>query len=68
LVNADLYSPPAPGAQPPTMPTPSMLTLRQNIERLKLDVVRHVGIHGAVASHAEFLKLTGPGTSATASR
>jgi len=36
LVNADLYSPPAPGAQPPTTttPNPNMVTLNRTIQRL----------------------------------
>jgi glyoxylase-like metal-dependent hydrolase (beta-lactamase superfamily II) len=57
LINADLYGPPAAGAQPPAMPNANMLTLRQNIQRLNLDVARHVGIHGAVGSHADFMSV-----------
>jgi glyoxylase-like metal-dependent hydrolase (beta-lactamase superfamily II) len=45
LVNADLYTPPAQGAQPP-MPNANMRSLQQNINRLKLDVAQHVPIHG----------------------
>jgi Metallo-beta-lactamase superfamily len=59
LVNADLYSPPAPGQQPPLTPTPSMLTLYQNIHLLKLDVEQHVPIHGRVGTQDEFLKIIG---------
>jgi glyoxylase-like metal-dependent hydrolase (beta-lactamase superfamily II) len=59
LVDADLYSPPAPGQQPPLTPTPSMLTLYQNIHLLKLDVERHVPIHGRVGTQDEFLKIIG---------
>ena len=58
LVNADLYSPPAPGAQPPAT-NASMRSLDQNIQRLNLDVVRHVGVHGQVGSHAEFMRIVG---------
>jgi hypothetical protein len=58
LVDADLYSPPAPGAQPPPA-TPSMVTLRQNIQRLNLNVAQHVPIHGAPGTHEEFLKIAG---------
>jgi len=54
LVNADLYSPPAQGAQPA-----AMSTLNQNIQRLKLDVAQHVPIHGRVATHDEFVKIVG---------
>jgi glyoxylase-like metal-dependent hydrolase (beta-lactamase superfamily II) len=60
LVNADLYSPPAPGAAPPAA-TPAMKTLAQNIQRLKLDVAQHVGIHGTVGTHEGFLKIVGGG-------
>jgi hypothetical protein len=58
LVNADLYSPPQPGAQPPA-PTPGMRTLYQNILKLKLDVAQHVPIHGRVGTNDEFLKIVG---------
>ena len=56
LVNADLYSPPQPGAQPPA-PTPGMLTLYQNILKLKLDVAQHVPIHGRAGTNDEFVKI-----------
>lgn len=58
LINADLFSPPAPGAQAPAA-NASMRSLYQNIQRLKLDVERHVGIHGQVATHAEFVRIVG---------
>ena len=56
LFNADLYSPPAPGAQPPP-PTAGMRTLQQNIRKLKLDVAQHVPAHGRVGTHEEFMKM-----------
>ena len=56
LMNADLYSPPAQGAQPPT-PTPGMRTLHQNIRKLKLDPARHVPAHGRVGTHEEFVAI-----------
>jgi glyoxylase-like metal-dependent hydrolase (beta-lactamase superfamily II) len=59
LVNADLYSPPIAGAQPPASPTPTMVTLQQNIQRLKLDVTQHVPIHGQPGPMDEFLKIVG---------
>ena len=59
LANADLYSPPAQGSQPPANPTPSMVTLSQNIQRLKLDVAQHVPIHGQPGTMEEFLRLVG---------
>lgn len=59
LVSADLYSPPAQGAQSPAAPTPSMVTLSRNIQRLKLDVGQHVPIHGRAGTHEEFAKIVG---------
>jgi len=56
LVNADLYSPPAPGAAA-TNPTPGMRTLYQNILMEKIDVAQHVPIHGRVGTNDEFVKL-----------
>jgi glyoxylase-like metal-dependent hydrolase (beta-lactamase superfamily II) len=56
LVNADLYSPPAKGAAPPA-PNPNMMTLLRNIQRLKLDVAQHVGLHGDVATNDEFMNI-----------
>lgn len=68
LINADLYSPPAPGATPPATPNPSSVALGRNIQRLKLDVAQHVPLHGRVGTHDEFLKVVGkPGGNATAS-
>jgi glyoxylase-like metal-dependent hydrolase (beta-lactamase superfamily II) len=58
LVNADLYGPPAAGAQPPAV-NASMRALRQNIQRLKLDVSTHVGIHGATGTHQQFTAVVG---------
>jgi glyoxylase-like metal-dependent hydrolase (beta-lactamase superfamily II) len=59
LVNADLYSPPAVGQPPLATPTAGMRTLYENIRQLKLDVARHVPIHGRVGSEDEFLKIVG---------
>jgi glyoxylase-like metal-dependent hydrolase (beta-lactamase superfamily II) len=56
LFNADLYSPPAPGAQPPP-PTPSMRTLYENMKKLKLDVEQHVPAHGRPGPNADFLRI-----------
>jgi glyoxylase-like metal-dependent hydrolase (beta-lactamase superfamily II) len=58
LVNADLYSPPAPGAPAPA-PNANMRTLQQNIQRLKLDVSRHVPIHGRPGPADQFVQIVG---------
>jgi hypothetical protein len=34
----------------------NMRTLGANIERLELDVEQHVGIHGQIDTHGEFLR------------
>jgi hypothetical protein len=60
LFNADLYSPPAPGATP-TTPTTAMRTLHQNMLKLKLDVAQHVPTHGRVGTNDEFLKMFAKG-------
>jgi hypothetical protein len=57
LVNADLYSPPAPGQQPPVSPSLGTRTLYHNIRLLNLDVQRHVPVHGRVGTQEEFLSI-----------
>jgi len=60
LINADMYGPPAPNAQPlPRASTPAR-ELAQNIRRLNLIVDRHVPIHGQVGTHEVFLRIVGP--------
>jgi glyoxylase-like metal-dependent hydrolase (beta-lactamase superfamily II) len=54
LVNADSYSPERPPQQ-----NPNMLTLYQNMQRLKLDVAQHVPIHGRAGTNDELLKAIG---------
>lgn len=58
LINADLYLPPAQGAPAP-MVTPAMRTLYQNMRKQKLEVARHVPLHGRVGTNEEFLKIVG---------
>jgi glyoxylase-like metal-dependent hydrolase (beta-lactamase superfamily II) len=58
LINADLYSPQVPG-QPALTVNPNITTLNNNIQRLKLDVTRHVPIHGIVGPHADFVRIAG---------
>lgn len=64
VVEADLYQPPAQGAQAPA-PNASNRTFNQTIQRLKLDVNTIVPIHGRPVPMAEFTKFMGtakPGT------
>lgn len=66
LVNADLYTPPAAGAQIPSQAMQGIQTLARNIERLKLDVATHATLHGmAPSSHGDFLKLAATAKPAT---
>jgi glyoxylase-like metal-dependent hydrolase (beta-lactamase superfamily II) len=60
LVEADSYSPGPPNAPPPSPVPPNALVLYDNIQRLKLDPVTVVGIHGrGPVPMAEFLKFVG---------
>jgi glyoxylase-like metal-dependent hydrolase (beta-lactamase superfamily II) len=61
LVNADLYSPPAQGAQAPA-PDANIRSLNQNIQRLKLDVGQHVPIHGQPGPNNQFAQIVGRGS------
>ena len=58
LINADLYGPPAAGAPAPAL-NANMTTLRQNIQRLKLDVATHVPIHGVPGPNDQFVRIVG---------
>ncbi len=58
LVNADLYTPPAPGAPLPAS-NANMRSLQQNIQRLKLDVAQHVPIHGQPGPGDQFAQIVG---------
>jgi glyoxylase-like metal-dependent hydrolase (beta-lactamase superfamily II) len=60
LVEADSFSPGPPNAPPPSPVPPNALVLYDNIQRLKLDPVTVVGIHGrGPVPMAEFLKFVG---------
>jgi glyoxylase-like metal-dependent hydrolase (beta-lactamase superfamily II) len=55
LFNADLYSPP----QNSDMAKPSitMITLNENIKKLRLSPIMHVPSHGQPGSHSQFLSI-----------
>jgi glyoxylase-like metal-dependent hydrolase (beta-lactamase superfamily II) len=57
LINADMYSPPAQGAQVAPAAVPGMIALNRNIQRLKLDVAQHVPIHGQPGTHEQFMRM-----------
>jgi glyoxylase-like metal-dependent hydrolase (beta-lactamase superfamily II) len=58
LVEADLFTPPAPNAPLPTTITPANRTFYNNVQRLKLDVTTIAPIHGGrVYPWADFAKI-----------
>jgi len=63
VVEADLFTPPAPNAALPAAPTPASRTFYNNVQRLKLDVTTIAPIHGGrVYPWADFAKFAGGGT------
>jgi glyoxylase-like metal-dependent hydrolase (beta-lactamase superfamily II) len=67
LVEADVYTPPAPNAPPATAVSPSTTNLVANIERLKLDVEKILALHGpGVATKADLYKAAGRAVPASA--
>lgn len=46
LIQVDAWAPPAPGASPPSVPSPFAVNLLDNIERLRLDVRQIAALHG----------------------
>jgi len=59
LINADLYSPPAAGVQPPATPPEGVVAIGQIVRQYNLNVAQHVPIHGQPGSHEQFLKILG---------
>jgi len=58
MINADTYAPPEKGAPLPKA-TESTRALRETIERFHLNVTRHVGLHGGIGTHQDFLRTDG---------
>jgi glyoxylase-like metal-dependent hydrolase (beta-lactamase superfamily II) len=58
LINADMGPPPA-GA-PASAVNANTIALYNNMKRLKLDVQRHVPIHGGISGNDDFEKTVGP--------
>ena len=56
LIEADVYTPPAPDAQLPAMPPPAAVNLYNNIKAYKLDVTTIAPLHGRVVPWGDFLK------------
>ena len=56
LVEGDAWTPTPPGAKPPAVVNPLWLNLRDNIQRLGLDVQRIQPLHGAVQTREDFAR------------
>jgi glyoxylase-like metal-dependent hydrolase (beta-lactamase superfamily II) len=59
LIQADAYTPGAPGAAPPPAPNANNVNLVQNIERLGLNVDRILPLHSRVVPMSELLAAIG---------
>ena len=59
LINADLYTPPAAGAQLPATPPEGVMAIGQIVRQYNLNVAQHVPIHGQPGSHEQFLRILG---------
>ena len=61
LVEADLFTPPAAGAQAPNPPSPYSLSLVENLDRLKLNYEKILPLHGCLTSTVDSVASTGRG-------
>ena len=59
LIEADVFTPPAANAPPPTTPHPFTVNLYQNIERLKLAVEQIAPLHGRIVTMTDLLRAIG---------
>lgn len=55
LIEADVYTPLAPGAEPPKVPNPFWVQLEANVRRLNIDVDRILPIHGRIVPYSQLL-------------
>lgn len=59
LVEADVYTPPAPDAQMPATPPPAAVNLYNNVIAYKLDVATIAALHGRSVPWSDFLRFVG---------
>jgi glyoxylase-like metal-dependent hydrolase (beta-lactamase superfamily II) len=59
LIEADAYTPAAPGMPPPRVPNANNVNLMQNIERLNLSVERVLPLHGRIVPIGELHAVIG---------
>ena len=68
VVEADLYTPGAANAPAPNPVSPYTVSLVENLERLKLDYEKILGLHGRLATKDELMKAAGRGETKPASK
>jgi glyoxylase-like metal-dependent hydrolase (beta-lactamase superfamily II) len=59
LIEADVYTPLPPDAEPPKVPNPQAVNLEANVRRLNIDVDRIVSVHGRIVPYSELLAAIG---------
>jgi len=59
LIEADVYTPLAPGAEPPKVPNPQTVHLEATVRRLGLEVDRIVPMHGRIVPYGDLLATIG---------
>jgi glyoxylase-like metal-dependent hydrolase (beta-lactamase superfamily II) len=59
LIEADVFTPPAPNAPPPATPNPFSVNFYENIQRLKLDVKQIAPLHGRLVTLDDLRKAIG---------
>jgi glyoxylase-like metal-dependent hydrolase (beta-lactamase superfamily II) len=59
LIEADVFTPPAPNAPPPATPNPFAVNFYENIQRLKLDVKQIAPLHGRVVTMDDLRRAIG---------
>ena len=59
LIEADVYNPDPPGAEPPKVPDPRAVNLEANVRRLNIDVDRILPIHRMIVPYSELLRAIG---------
>ncbi len=59
LIQADAFTPPAVGAEPPKVPNPFSVNLEANVRRLNIDVDRILPLHGRIVPYGDLLAAIG---------
>jgi hypothetical protein len=68
LIEADVFNPGPPGAEPPKVPNPQEVNLEANVRRLNLDVDRILPIHQRIVPYSELQRVATPPKAAEKSK